>query len=44
MLHSELGVPAGEKIPAGKLEAAKAHAGPAERKRITFAENAKKWG
>lgn len=43
MLHRELGVPPGEKIPAAKMEAAKAHASPAERKRITFAENAKKW-
>jgi len=43
MLHRELGVPQGEKIPAAKMEAAKAHASPAERKRITFAENARKW-
>jgi hypothetical protein len=43
-LHQELGVPAGDKIPERKLERAKDNAGPAERKRITFAENARKWG
>lgn len=43
-LHRELGVPSGEKIPVRKMEAAKESAGPAERKRITFAENARKWG
>jgi hypothetical protein len=42
-LHKELGVPAGKKIPAKKLEAAKKTATPAEKKRIVFAENAKKW-
>jgi hypothetical protein len=42
-LHRELGVPEGEKIPAKKLEAAKKTAGPAEKKRITFAENAKRF-
>ncbi len=42
-LHKELGVPAGKKIPAKKLEAAKKNATPAEKKRIVFAENAKKW-
>jgi len=44
LLHKELGVPQGESIPTSKMEKAKTAAGPAERKRITFAENAKKWG
>jgi hypothetical protein len=43
LLHKDLGVPEGEKIPASKLEAAKKNASPSEMKRITFAENAKKW-
>lgn len=43
-LHKELGVSADKKIPGKKLEAAKKTAGPAEKKRIVFAENAKKWG
>ena len=42
-LHKSLGVPQGQPIPAAKMEAAKASASPAERKRITFAENASKW-
>ena len=42
-LHKELGVPQGKKIPVKKMEAAKANASPAEKKRIVFAENAKKW-
>lgn len=42
-LHRDLGVPAGEKIPAAKMEKAKAGASPAEKKRIVFAENAKHW-
>lgn len=42
-LHKELGVPKDKKIPAKKLEAAKKNASPAEKKRIVFAENAKKW-
>lgn len=44
LLHKDLGVPEGEKIPAAKMERAKADASPAERKRITFAENARHWG
>jgi hypothetical protein len=36
-------VPNGDPISVHKMEAAKAHVGPAERKRITFAENARKW-
>lgn len=43
-LHRDLGVPTGQKIPVSKMEHAKADASPAERKRITFAENARKWG
>ncbi len=43
LLHEELGVSEGEKIPASKIEKAKKNASPAEMKRITFAENAKKW-
>jgi len=42
-LHRDLGVPAGQPIPAGKLAAAKHSADPAVRKRATFAENAKHW-
>ena len=44
LLHKNLGVPAGEKIPEAKMEKAKKSASPAEKKRITFAENASKWG
>lgn len=43
LLHKNLGVPEGEKIPAGKLAAAKKSRDPAVRKRATFAANAKKW-
>ena len=43
LLHKELGVPADENIPAEKLEKAKQNASPAEKKRIQFAENAKKF-
>lgn len=42
-LHEDLGIPEGKKIPAEKLEEAKEGASPAEKKRIVFAENAKKW-
>ena len=42
-LHEDLGVPEDEPIPASKLAAAKKNAGPALKKRIRFAENAKKW-
>lgn len=44
MLHRELGVPPGDPIPTSTLERAKAGAGPAEKKRIVFAENARRWG
>ena len=42
-LHKEMGVPEGKKISEKKLEKAKKNADPAEKKRIQFAENAKKW-
>ncbi len=43
-LHENLGVPAGQKIPAAKLEVA-THSKSAEiRKEANFAKNAKKWG
>jgi hypothetical protein len=42
-LHKDLGVPSGKPIPAAKLAQAKASSDPAERKRATFAENAKSW-
>jgi hypothetical protein len=42
-LHKELGIKEGEKISDKELEKADKDAGPLEKKRITFAENAKKW-
>lgn len=42
-LHSELHVPQGQPIPAGKLANAEHSSNPAERKRAQFAENAKKF-
>ncbi len=42
-LHKELGIKEGDKISDKTLEKADKHAGPLEKKRITFAENAKKW-
>lgn len=46
-LHKELGVPAGEKIPAKKMAAAKKKAKATGNtklaKRVQFAENASKW-
>lgn len=43
LLHKNLGVPAGKKIPASKLESAENSKDPAVRKRAVFAENAKHW-
>lgn len=43
MLHKDLGVKSGSKIPAKKLAAAKNSPDAAVRKRATFAENAKHW-
>lgn len=42
-LHKDLGVPEGERIPSSKLKAAEKNASPAEKKRLVFAENARKW-
>lgn len=42
-LHKEMDIPEDKKISDKKLEKAEKHAGPLEKKRITFAENAKKW-
>lgn len=42
-LHRDLGVKQGQPIPEEKLQEAKNSANPAERKRATFAENAKHW-
>jgi len=43
LLHKDLGVAAGKPIPTAKLEKAKKDADPAEKKRIVFAENARRW-
>lgn len=43
LLHKDLGVKEGSKIPAKKLASAKNSSDPAVRKRATFAENAKHW-
>jgi hypothetical protein len=43
LLHKELGVAEGKKIPAKKLEKAAHSSDPAMRKRAVFAENAKHW-
>lgn len=43
LLHKDLGVASGSKIPAGKLAKAANSSDPAVRKRAVFAENAKKW-
>ena len=43
LLHKNLGVSKGKKIPAGKLEKAEHSSDPAVRKRAVFAENAKHW-
>ena len=42
-LHAKLGVPSGEKIPAGKLAKALHSTSPALRKEANFAKNAKGW-
>lgn len=44
LLHKQLGVPVNKMIPTSMLSKAKKHASPAEKKRIVFAENARKWG
>ena len=43
LLHKDLGVASGKKIPASKLAAAKNSNSAAVRKRAVFAENAKHW-
>lgn len=43
MLHKDTKTPAGEKIPADKLEKAAHSKDKAVRKRAVFAENAKEW-
>ncbi len=43
LLHKDLGVKPGKKIPTDKLKKAEKSSNPAERKRAVFAENAKKW-
>lgn len=42
-LHQQLGVPEGDKIPAGKLQSALHSTSETLRKRAQFAANAKKW-
>lgn len=43
LLHKNLGVSTGKKIPEKKLESAENSHDPAVRKRAVFAENAKHW-
>lgn len=43
LLHKDLGKKAGSKLSAGDLAKAKRSKNPAERKRATFAENARHW-
>lgn len=43
LLHKDLGVAEGKKIPAKKLEKAEHSSDPAVKKRAVFAENAKGW-
>ena len=43
LLHKDLGVKSDKKITYHQMITAKKHAGPAEKKRIVFAENARKW-
>lgn len=42
-LHSALGVPQGQPIPASKVAAAKSSGSANLRKKATFAQNAAKW-
>lgn len=41
MLHSDLGIPQGQKIPEARLESAENSKNPKIRRRAVFAENAK---
>jgi len=43
LLHKDLHVPQGQKIPASKLQAAEHSKDPKIRRRAQFAENAKHW-
>ena len=43
LLHEDLGVPQGQKIPASKVAKATRSSNPAVRKRAVFAQNAKGW-
>ena len=43
LLHKDLGVAEGKPISTAKMDKAKSDASPAEKKRIVFAENARKW-
>ena len=42
-LHADLGVKKGKKLTAAEIDKAKHSSDPAERKRATFAANARKW-
>jgi hypothetical protein len=44
LLHADLGVPADQPIPSGKLDAAASSSDPAVKRRAVFAKNAKSWG
>lgn len=43
LLHRDLGVPQGQKIPVGRIRAALHSKSAARRKRAQFAINARKW-
>lgn len=43
LLHEKLGVPQGQPIPEGKIEAAEDSSSPSLKKEAVFAENAKGW-
>lgn len=43
LLHKDMGIPQDQPIPGARLAAAMKTASPAEKKRLVFAENAKKW-
>lgn len=44
LLHKNLGIPEGKKIPLSTMVKAKHSSSPAVRKRANFAINARKWG
>ena len=43
LLHKDLGIAKGKPIPMGAINKAKRSSDPAERKRATFAKNARSW-